>query len=244
MPKMSWSRARDDRKLSNTRVALLSLGVLMGAAAVIAACNDSAIPTDPADAGVEPSFNLNPPPTGVGPLTLGFVEILSPETGHLTGLRGTDFSITLVPELAEPETPDVAPATAGRRGHAPMGSLVVIVDTYTTGARSCKNLARRFYFDLMDRQSSETEWLASWRLTSKLFPAGVPSTLRTALVADNNSNGLSDDAPNVIPDVDFDGSCDEVDLAALVLMPVIPPDADDPEPREQISTATWTVNPS
>jgi hypothetical protein len=50
-----------------------------------------------------------------------------------------------------------------------------------------------------------------------LFGRKTPSTIWIAEVADLNQNGIHDDAPDVVPDVNHDGICTATDIDALGL---------------------------
>jgi hypothetical protein len=96
-----------------------------------------------------------------------------------------------------------------------MPGLIVLVSTATVGAKSCQNLANLFNLTgITDTDDSATELRDTWLVGAPLFGVNTPSTVLAAVAADENDNRVFDDAPDVVPDADGDGTCDEKDLKA------------------------------
>jgi hypothetical protein len=60
-----------------------------------------------------------------------------------------------------------------------------------------------------------TELRDFWIVGAPNFGRGTGATALAAVAADLDGNGVYDDAPDVVPDADGDGACDERDLRAL-----------------------------
>jgi hypothetical protein len=143
----------------------------------------------------------------------GAVEILLPEEKHLAGRYGKNFRILTI---TEGESPNLS-TFAWESRDKPLPGLVIISSNYLAGAKSCQNLAKYATSEIAQRTPEEIEFLNDWLVTSTSFAAGVPGTLRAALVGDKNHNGKYDDAPAVVPDYDKDGVCTGADLWPLGL---------------------------
>ena len=73
---------------------------------------------------------------------------------------------------------------------------------------SCQNLADAFNLTgVTNRVEGGTEIWDTWIIGAPLFGRNTPSTIWVAEVADLNQNGIHDDAPDVVPDVNHDGIC-------------------------------------
>jgi hypothetical protein len=165
------------------------------------------------------------------------VEIFAPEDGDHAGRDGVgwfiDIAVVFPPGHIE-KTGFVGNQLTGPDAHnnvAPFpglfaagkddkfGGLVVTLSTTTIGALSCQNLAGLFNLTGPTNVSSEeTEIWDTWIITAPNFGVSTPSTMHIAEVADLNHDGILNDAPDVIPDVNGDGHCSAVDIGALGLV--------------------------
>ena len=94
--------------------------------------------------------------------------------------------------------------------------LIVLVQTTAPGARSCQNIANLFNVTgISDATERSTEILDTWIVGAPNFGRDVHTTAWVAIAADRDGNGVYDDAPDVVPDSDGDGTCDERDLRAF-----------------------------
>lgn len=96
------------------------------------------------------------------------------------------------------------------------GGLVVLFSTTTIGARSCQNTANLFNLTGVTNVAEDgTEIWDTWIITAASFGRRTPSTLYATEVSDRNHDGVYNDAPDIVPDANGDGRCDETDLRAL-----------------------------
>jgi len=97
--------------------------------------------------------------------------------------------------------------------------LVVLFSTTAFGALSCQNVANLFNLtgptNVTDKAGTEI-W-DTWIITAPNFGRQTNSILYVAEVNDLNHDGIYNDAPDVVPDANHDGKCDETDLQALGL---------------------------
>lgn len=165
------------------------------------------------------------------------VEVFAPGQGDIAGLsnraflvdmavdfKGYDLAATgfTTPELTGPGAHNnVAPFpgvfAAGSDANFP--GLIVLLSTTTLGAGQGQNLAGLFNIVTVTDRSTlgktpVTELWATWIVGAAGFGTGN-SHLLVAIAADKNGNGVFDDAPNVISDVNGDGIIDATDLAAF-----------------------------
>lgn len=78
------------------------------------------------------------------------------------------------------------------------------------------NLANLFNLNgVTNRSSKENELWATWLVGAAIAGTNVHTTLTVAEVADLNHNGIFDDAPDVVKDVNHDGRIDAKDLKAM-----------------------------
>jgi hypothetical protein len=94
--------------------------------------------------------------------------------------------------------------------------LVVLVSTTAPGARSCQNIANLFNLTgIGDATDRSIEIWDTWIVGAPNFGLDTYATAYAAVTADRDGNGVHDDAPDVLPDADGDGTCDERDLRAF-----------------------------
>jgi hypothetical protein len=78
------------------------------------------------------------------------------------------------------------------------------------------NLANLFNLTgVTDRSDHETELWDTWIVGAPIAGQDIDTTLTVAVIADLNHNGIFDDAPDVVADVNADGVVDAKDLKAL-----------------------------
>jgi len=66
-----------------------------------------------------------------------------------------------------------------------------------------------------DRSAHETELWDTWIVGAAIAGQNIDTELTVAEVADLNHNGIFDDAPDVVTDINKDGVVDAKDLKAL-----------------------------
>jgi len=161
------------------------------------------------------------------------VELLAPRNGDRVGREGFGWVVDLAVRFDGPveRTGLTALQLTGPGPHAsapPMPGtfsigaddrfrgLVVLVSTTAPGARSCQNIANLFNLTgLSDATQRSTEIRDAWIVGAPNFGRDTHATVWVAIAADRDGNGVYDDAPDVVPDADGDGACDERDLRAL-----------------------------
>lgn len=161
------------------------------------------------------------------------VEILTPGNGDRVGRGGAGWLVDLAVRFEAPldATGFTGAQLTGPAGHAgipPMPGtfspgaddrfrgLVVLLSTTVAGARSCQNLANLFNVTgLGDVRERSTEIRDAWIIGAPNFGRDAHAVAWAAIAADRDGNGVHDDAPDVVPDADGDGACDERDLRAL-----------------------------
>ena len=78
------------------------------------------------------------------------------------------------------------------------------------------NLANLFNLTgITNRDSKETELWDTWIVGAAIAGQNVDTTLTVAVIADLNHDGIFNDAPNVVPDLNNDGRIDANDLKLL-----------------------------
>lgn len=102
--------------------------------------------------------------------------------------------------------------------------LIVLVSTFKPLAGSCQNLANLFNLTGVTNVSDDgVEIWDTWIIGKDIFRAGaaggegVRSKLYVAMADDLDGDGIYNDAPPVVPDVNGDGKCNKRDLKAVGL---------------------------
>ncbi len=166
------------------------------------------------------------------------VEVFSPEPFHNAGIQGAgwfvDTEITFHGKTLQQTGftglqltgPGVHAAAAPFPGGFSTGhddrnpGLVVLTSTTVagqpgfTGPRT--NLANLFNLTgVTDRSAHQTELWDTWIVGKPIAGQNVNTTLTVAEMADRNHDGIYNDAPDVILDMNHDGRIDAKDLRAL-----------------------------
>ena len=198
---------------------------------VVAACRDSSAPVAERDGKAEDRMARSVRTSDL-PVV---IEVFAPEADHFAGVNGVGWFVDLALEFegdlkstgftgnqltgpgvhanAQPMPGAFAPGKDDR-----FGGLVVLFTTTTLGARSCQNLANLFNLTgPTNVEDDETEIWDTWIISQPSFGVHTESTMYVAEVADLNHDGIHNDAPNVVPDVNHDGKCRAVDVQALGL---------------------------
>jgi len=171
-----------------------------------------------------------------GPSEPAEIEVFAPESGDRVGTEGLGWFVDIAVEfegnlkstgfkgnqLTGAGVHNNAPPFPGHFGVGAddkFPGLVVLISTTSPAiGGACQNLADAFNLTgVTNRVEGETEIWDTWIIGAALFGRHTPSTLYVAEVADLNKNGIHDDAPAVVPDVNHDGHCNETDLEALGL---------------------------
>lgn len=94
--------------------------------------------------------------------------------------------------------------------------LIVVLDTTAVGAGACQNVANLFNMTgVTDLSADETELWDTWIIGAPNFGVDTYSNIYVAVAEDINGDGIFNDAPNVLPDVDSNGVCNQRDLKAF-----------------------------
>ena len=163
------------------------------------------------------------------------IKMFAPTNGQRVGVGGFGWFVDLAVEFDVPLAQtgftafqltgpgahnNVAPFpgtfTPGRDDRMP--GLIVLVSTATIGAQSCQNVANLFNLTgVTNREAAKTELWDTWIVGLPVFGVNTPSTVYAAIAADKNRDGVFNDAPDVLPDADGNGICDDKDLKAFGL---------------------------
>ena len=109
--------------------------------------------------------------------------------------------------------------------------LIVLLTTTTVGAGACQNIANLFNLTgVTDLQPDSAELWDTWIVGAPNFGVGTASRIFVAVANDLNGDGISNDAPSVLPDIDGNGVCDSGDLRAYGI-------------ASNIETAEFYINP-
>jgi hypothetical protein len=161
------------------------------------------------------------------------VKMFAPENGQRAGAGGFGWFIDLKVEFDLPlertgfngfqlTGPGVhsnalpMPGTFSPGRDERMPGLVVLVSTTSVGAQSCQNIANLFNLTgITHRDAQRTELWDTWIVGAPVFGVNTESTVHAAIADDKNLDGIYNDAPNVVPDADANGVCDDKDLKAF-----------------------------
>ena len=214
--------------------ALVTAAPMMLALLVSTACRDDKNPTgndnSPATADVTQS---NGRARALGRNPVG-IEVFAPETGDRAGIGSLGFLVDMEVTFKHANlehTGFTGLQLTGPGGHANIlpfpglaapghddrfPGLIVLLSTTKIGAGSCQNLAGLFNITgVTNRNDPETELWATWIVGAAGFGHNVDSKLAVAVARDINGDGIYNDAPDVIPDSNGDGVCDERDVRAF-----------------------------
>ena len=179
---------------------------------------------------------------------LAEIKMFSPENGHRVGVGGFGWFIELAIEFDVPleRTGFTGFQLTGPGAHNNVGpmpgtfspgrddrlpGLIVLVSTATIGSQSCQNVANLFNLTgVTHREAAKTEIWDTWIVGAPNFGVNTRSTVHVAIAADKDLDGVFNDAPNVLPDADGNGICDDKDLKAFGL-------------ASNIRKATFFINP-
>jgi hypothetical protein len=157
------------------------------------------------------------------------VQVLAPRPGDVAGKASKGFVVDLAvryPSLASSgadfqltgpgalQNQPPLPGAFGPGVDEKVPGLIVLLTTSTIGARNAQNLAGLFNLTGFTDQKTNEIW-DTWIVGAPSFGKNVRSTLRVAVAADKNKDGIYNDAPAVVPDANGDGRIDAVDLKAF-----------------------------
>jgi hypothetical protein len=109
--------------------------------------------------------------------------------------------------------------------------LIVLLSTTKVGVGSCHNIANLFNLTgVTDLTANSVELWDTWLVGAPNFGVDTESRIFVAVADDLNGDGVYNDAPNVVPDVNGDGKCDAHDLRAYGVV-------------SNIETAKFYINP-
>jgi hypothetical protein len=233
-PAPSGGVSADDRPhherntMQNKTRAILATAVASAAAAVVlgatSASGANAAPTAAAAAShrAKPvQVEVFAPERGDNAGTAGFGWFVDTELTfrgkslQQTGFNGLQLTGPGVHNNAAPFPGAFSP---GRDDRTP--GLVVLTsttnDTLAGFSGPGTNLANLFNLSgVTNRSAHETELWDTWIVGAPIAGQNVDTTLTVAVVDDLNHDGVYNDAPNVVNDVDHDGRIDAHDLEAL-----------------------------
>jgi hypothetical protein len=167
------------------------------------------------------------------------IEVFAPKGGDVAGVGGRAFFVDLKAvfhdatlaetgaglELTGPgahQTAPPFPSPFGVGADDKFPGLIVLLSTTQIGVGPGQNLAGLFNLvGVTNRDDQDTEIWATWIVGAPGFgaspanPGPVEATLLVAVAGDTNGNGVFDDAPDVVPDMNGDGVIDEKDLKLI-----------------------------
>jgi hypothetical protein len=223
------------RRLITLAFAAAGAAVLVAASTTAAASADpSPTPTSAASAAAADGSAYS------GKAKPVHIEVFSPEKHNNAGIQGKGWFVDM--ELDFPGGPDglhksgftdlqltgpgvhnnVAPAPGTfSTGHDDRNPGVVVLTSTTvstlpgfTGPGT--NLANLFNITgVTNRTAQETELWDTWLVGAPIAGQDIDTVLTVAEVADLNHNGIYDDAPDVVNDLNHDGKIDAKDLWML-----------------------------
>ena len=221
------------KKHSRARKVVAGMFAAAAGAAVIAASASVAAASTPVDA--QPSLTANV--DGKKPV---HIEVFAPERHSNAGIEGKGWFVDM--ELDFPGGPNglaqsgfsglqltgpgahnnAAPFPGSfSTGHDDRNpGLVVLTSTTNSTTPGFSgpgtNLANLFNITgVTNRSAEETELWDTWLVGAPIAGQDVDTTLTVAEVADLNHNGIYDDAPDVVTDINHDGQVDAKDLRAI-----------------------------
>lgn len=160
------------------------------------------------------------------------IELFAPAKGDSVGIDGKGWFVDLAVQfetdlqssgftanqLTGPGSHnDIAPfpGTFSPGTDDRMPGLIVLLSTTTIGTGSCQNLANLFNLTGVTNMTDEDiEIWDTWIVGAPLFGQATKSKLYVAVAADINNDGIYNDAPDSVPDVNNDGKCNKKDLKA------------------------------
>ncbi len=218
-------------KSSRARKLIAGAFAAAAGAALIAASTSAAAAATPAPSTADtPAVNAASAPSYGGDHKPVHIEVFAPERHDNAGIEGKGWFVDM--ELDFPGGPNalaktgftglqltgpgvhnnVAPApglfSTGHDDRNP--GLVVMTSTTNSTTPGFSgpgtNLANLFNITgVTNRTASETELWDTWLVGAPIAGQNVDTTLTVAEVADLNHNGIYDDAPDVVTDVNHDG---------------------------------------
>jgi hypothetical protein len=168
------------------------------------------------------------------------IEVFAPERHDNAGIQGKGWFVDM--ELEFPGGPgglrqtgftdlqltgpgvhnNVAPSPGlFSTGHDDRNPGVVVLTSTTNSTTPGfsgpgTNLANLFNITgVTNRSAEETELWDTWLVGAPIAGQNVDTVLTVAEIADLNHNGIYDDAPDVVTDVNYDGKVDAKDLKAI-----------------------------
>lgn len=163
------------------------------------------------------------------------VELFAPNNGDRVGLGGRGWLVDLAVtfggtlessgfsdfQLTGPEGHDNIPPMPGTFSPGKddrLPGLIVLVSTTTVGAGSCQNIANLFNLTgVTNLSDNEVEIWDTWIVGAPLFGVDSRSKIWVAVADDLDGDGIYNDAPDVVQDINGDGRCNALDLRALGL---------------------------
>lgn len=214
------THARRRTTLSLAALAALVATAVLAPAVPAAFGSDSGSGSSNEDAGEPVHVDIRSPHSGDNAGIAGkgwFVDldIDYPATGA-DGRTATGFTHEqLTGPLAHNDTqPFPGTFSPGQDDRLP--GLVVLASTTKIGKGPGTNLANLFNLTgVTNRTTEETEIWDTWIVGLPIAGQDVDTTLTVAVVADLNHDGVYNDAPNAVPDLNQDGVVDAKDLKQL-----------------------------
>ena len=166
------------------------------------------------------------------------VQVFAPEQGHNAGIAGTGWFVDMEVDFKHSNLANTgfnglqltgpaghtnippAPGLFGTGHDDKMPGLVVLTSTTSATLPGFSgpgtNLAGLFNLTgVTNRTAEETELWDTWLVGAPVAGSGVDTVLTVAVVKDLNHDGVYNDAPDVVTDVNGDSRIDDRDLRAL-----------------------------
>ncbi|MBT2598045.1 hypothetical protein [Arthrobacter sp. ISL-72] len=210
-------------KISNRRIAAVvgsagALGAIVAGAAIASPTPAASVPAASEKHPVEievfaPGKGDNAGIAGAG----WFVDLSVRYDGGLAAAGFTGLQLT-GPAAHANTAPFPGSFSTGQDDRLP--GLVVLASTTNSTIKGFSgpgtNLANLFNLTgVTDRSKKGSEIWDSWIVGAPIAGQDVDSTLTVAVIADLNHDGIYNDAPNVVPDANGDGTIDARDLEAI-----------------------------
>ena len=212
--------------MNKSRIAVAAaVAMVIGTtAAVTAAASASTAPASPAGAAQRAKpvrIEVFAPERGANAGAAGFGWFVDMEVDFFgKNLQQAGFTgLQLTGPLGHNNVPPFPGAfSTGRDDRLP--GLVVLTSTTNNTLPGFSgpgtNLANLFNLTgITNRDSKETELWDTWIVGAPIAGQNVDTTLTVAVIDDLNHDGIFNDAPNVVPDLNNDGRIDAADLKLL-----------------------------
>ena len=142
------------------------------------------------------------------------IEVFAPERGANAGASGFGWFVDMEVDFLGKNLHQAGFSGLQLTGPAGHTNIPPFPGLFSTGPGT--NLAGLFNLTgITNRDSKETELWDTWIVGAPIAGQNVDTTLTVAVIDDLNPDGIFNDAPNVVPDLNHDGRINAADLKLL-----------------------------